>query len=243
MSNFVALDNTTHALLKVKTQYNEDCGNNINQALVFPTEFQALQREYPIFFRKHEDNRFYAVVILGLDKDENLFLDSGRWNARYIPAIQMKGPFTLEIRSFNETLSEQAEPLVKINTNDPRVNDEDGENIFLPHGGYSPYFEGILQALRRIHIGSQTQNDFFEHLSSFKLIEPVTVEANFSETSRYLVPDLYTISKERMAELTPDELHKLNMLGLLEHCFAVLSSNGNMSKIVDMKTLKSKHLV
>jgi hypothetical protein len=45
--------------------------------LVFPTEFEALQREYPILFRRGRQRRLQAVALLGLDRDENLFLDGG----------------------------------------------------------------------------------------------------------------------------------------------------------------------
>lgn len=235
MSTFAVLDHIDHANLKVKVQYGEAYGDSVNQALVFPTEFQALQREYPIFFRQSEDQKFYAVVILGLDKDENLFLESGRWNARYVPAVQMRGPFALEIRKQEE------DPLIRINMDDARVGEE-GESIFLPHGGYSPYFEDMLQVLRRLHVGANAANEFFSHLQAFNLIEPVTVQANFSETMQYTVPDVFTISRTRMESLTADELHKLNQLGLLEHCFAVLSSAGNMSRVIDMKVLKTNEL-
>ena len=239
MSNIVVLDNVAHCDLKVKTQHGEAFGDNVNQALVFPTEFQALQREYPIFFRQSAEQEFYAVVLLGLDKDENLFLDSDSWNARYVPAVQMRGPFALGIREAEGGGPDEADPLISIDLDDPRVGYEEGESVFLSHGGYSPYLELMMQTLRRIHVGAAAAHDFFAHLQSFSLIEPVTVQASFGERIQYTVPDVFTISKSRMAELTGDELHKLNSLGLLEHCFAVLSSAGNMSRLVDMKALKT----
>ncbi|WP_086934431.1 SapC family protein [Agarilytica rhodophyticola] len=242
MPTFAALDHIDHANLKVKVQYGQEYGDNINQALVFPTEFQALQREYPIFFRQSDDKKFYAVVILGLDKDENLFLQDDQWSARYVPAVQMRGPFALEIKDSQEGNLEQADPLIRINMDDARVSNEQGESIFLPHGGYSPYFEDMLQALRRIHVGASVVDDFFSQLTSFNLIEPVTVQANISETVQYTVPDVFTISRSRMESLSGDELHKLNQLGLLEHCFAVLSSSGNVSRIIDMKLRKANVL-
>ena len=239
MSNFVVLDNVAHADLKVKTLYGEAYGDNVNQVLVFPTEFQALQREYPIFFRQSDEGGFFAVVLVGLDRDENLFLDSGRWNARYVPAVRMRGPFTLGIRENEDGSLDEADPLVRIDTDDPRVGNEDGESVFMPHGGYSPYLELMMQTLRRLHVGTEVVSDFFSRLQAFDLIEPVTVQASFGERIQYTVPDVFTISKSRMAALTGDELHKLNELGLLEHCFAVLSSAGNMSRLVDMKAIKT----
>ncbi|TQV78176.1 SapC family protein [Exilibacterium tricleocarpae] len=238
MPRFTALDHVTHSSLKVKIRYGAAFGNNVNQTLVFPTEFQALQREYPLFFRQSDDRKFYAVALLGLDKDENLFIEADHWNARYVPAMHMRGPLTLKLRGAESGSAEPADPIVSIDMDDARVNNDEGENLFLTHGGYSPYFEEMLQVLRRIHVGAEIVDDFFAHLQSFDLIEPVTVEASFGETMKYTVPDVFTVSKSRMQALTGDELHKLNQLGLLEHCFAVISSAGNMSRLVDMKALK-----
>ena len=95
MTNAVLLDNVTHKDLRVKTGYSAEFGDSINLALVFPTEFTFVQREYPILFQKDSNGEFQAVALLGLDKGENLFLDKDGWNARYVPAVQRRGPFLI----------------------------------------------------------------------------------------------------------------------------------------------------
>lgn len=230
MPNFVPLDNVEHASLRVKVRYSEATQDTINQALVFPTEFQMLQREYPIFFRQDNEGKFFAVVILGLDKDENLFLDEGQWQARYIPAMQERGPFILEDAG--------DDPIVRINVDDARVSSSTGEKIFLTHGGYTPYFEEVLKTLQRVHIGARVVDDFFAYLQSFDLLEPINIQVSLNDDQRYVIPELFTISHSKMADLTGQQLYDLNQLGLLEHCFAILSSTGNVSRLIDMKVLK-----
>ena len=239
MPNFVPLDNVVHADLAVSVLYNEISGDNINQALVFPTEFNELQREYPIVFRRAGDNKFHAVVLLGLDKSENLFLEEGAWNAKYIPAIRMRGPFTLSIREDEAGNVEDNDPVVQIDMDHPNVVTGKDMPIFLPQGGHSPYLSRIINALQRLHVGKKVEDQFFSELEKYDLIEEITLEAKLSDTEQYIVPDVYTISRTRMATLTRDELHQLNQLGLLEHCFAVMSSTGNMANLVDMKILKN----
>jgi len=238
MPTFDVLDNVTHANLKVKFKFGEEFRNNVNHSPVFPTEFQALQREYPIYFRQTEDKKYYAVVLLGLDKDENLFLNDDQWQARYIPALQMRGPFVLELREQDANSPESGDPLVRIDIDDSRVNEEEGESLFLPQGGHTPFFQDMLQALRRVHVGAQVSDSFFSYLDQFGLIEPITVQANYGDTLQYTIPDMFTISQERMAALSGDDLQKLNELGLLEHCYSVIFSGANMSRLVDMKMLK-----
>ena len=238
MPNFVPLDNVVHADLTVNVLYNEMSGDNINQALVFPTEFNELQREYPIVFRRAGDNKLHAVVLLGLDKSENLFLEDGAWNAKYIPAIRMRGPFTLSIAEGDADNVAQLDPIVQIDMEHPNVVSGGGIPIFLPQGGHTAYLSQVINALQRLRVGKKVETQFFSVLEKFNLLEEITLEAKLSDTEQYIVPDIYTISRSRMTGLTGDELLQLNQLGLLEHCFSVMSSTGNMANLVDMKILK-----
>ncbi|WP_053981102.1 SapC family protein [Marinagarivorans algicola] len=238
MSSYAVLDNVAHAHLKVKSQYGESSGDNINQVLVFPTEFEMLHREYPILFRQSADQKYYAIALLGLDANENLFLKDNDWNARYIPSIRAKGPFALE-KKFDQN-KQLLDPLVVFDTADSRLDVDSGDNVFLPHGGYTPYFENILKSLNVIHKGAELVDDFFDSLVSFDLLESITIQASTDDGQRYVIPDLYTISRERLANLTADELYKLNQLNLLEHCFLVLSSLNNVSRIIEMKVLNNR---
>lgn len=230
MPKFVVLDNNAHKNLRVKRTYREEDTNN--QAIVFPSEFGLLQREYPIFFRQSEEGIFYAVVILGLDKGENLYVQDGEWNARYLPCMLKKGPFALEAP---KDKAENFDPRIIVDLDDMRVNEEEGDRVFLPQGGYAPYLEDVLATLKRLHVGASLAASFFDHMQNFKLLEPVTLQLNLSANQRYTVPELFTISRDRVAELSADELFQLNQLGLLEHCFSVMTSAGNMSLLVDKK--------
>ena len=52
VTRFVLLDNIAHKDLRVRTGYSAEFGDNVNNVLVFPTEFAFAQREYPILFRR-----------------------------------------------------------------------------------------------------------------------------------------------------------------------------------------------
>ncbi|WP_158971876.1 SapC family protein [Paraglaciecola sp. L3A3] len=239
MSNYIALDCVAHQNLKVRTGYGKVFGDNINHAVVFPTEFETLHREYPIFFRHNATSGYYAICILGFDKDENLFLEDGRWAARSIPAMCMKGPFALQLTNNKNEQQVESDPIVMVDLDNACINYEVGESVFKAHGGYTPYFEGILQAMRKINVGSQSAEAFFTILDKFKLIEPVEIKIDLAHSGSYKIADLFTISRERLVALSAEELFELNGLGLLEHCFAVVSSAGNTSHLVNMKMHRS----
>ena len=99
MTNTAVLNNVDHHDLKFIPPSAPTDADKVNQVLVFPTEFPEVQREFPIFFRKGQDGAFQPVALLGLDKDENLFLGPKGWRTRYIPAIITRGPFLIGLPS------------------------------------------------------------------------------------------------------------------------------------------------
>jgi hypothetical protein len=231
MTNRVLLNNVDHGDLRVATGHGPAFGDNINQVLIFPTEFEAVQREYPIFFRKDADGAFQSVALLGLDRDENLFLDEGGWNARYVPAIQQRGPFSIAMSQRG------GEPMIHVDLDDPRVvaGASESQPVFLPAGGNSPYLQHVARLLGVIYDGLEFGKAMFAAFEAANLIEPVDVEIKLDEHTQYDLPELYTISQDRFASLDAEGLEGLHRSGFLAAAQWVLSSLGNVGFLVDLK--------
>ena len=234
MTNRVLLNNVDHADLRVITRHGAEFGDAINQALVLPTELEAAQREYPIFLRKDANGEYQAVVLLGLDRDENLFLDASGWPARHVPAVQQRGPFSIALQEGREG----TEPMLHIDLDHPRVSRTEGEPLFLPAGGNAPYLQHVVRMMGTIYDGLEISRAFFGALESAGLIEPISVEVKLSDREEYVLPDLYTISQDRLAELPGAELERLNQAGVLRAAYMVVSSLGNMSRLIEAKNRK-----
>ena len=235
MTNRVLLNNIDHGDLRVITRYGPEFGDSINQVLVFPTEFEALQREYPIFFRRDANGELQAVALLGLDRDENLFLDERGWNARYVPAAQQRGPFSIVLQAPPPGQADAPDPMIHIDLDHPRVSRSDGEPLFLPAGGHAPYLQHISRLLGTIYDGLEVGGPFFAALEQLDLIEPVEVEAQLADGVEYVLPDLFTISQARLAALGGADLERLHRAGALRAAHAVLMSLANVSRLIDAK--------
>lgn len=235
MSNVVLLDNVEHAHLKVKAERGEAFGDHINQVLVFPNEFRALQREYPIVFRKDAAGEMQAVALLGFERDENLFLDDGVWHARYMPAVQARGPFSIGVKNPQASDAADAAPVIRIDMDNPAVGPDDGHPLFLQHGGYSPYLESIIGILETLHSGVPFSKAFFAALEDEKLIEPATLEVKISDSMQYSVPDVYSINEQQFQALASGNLERLHRAGLLAPCVWAMSSLDNISALVERK--------
>jgi hypothetical protein len=238
MTNRVLLNNVDHADLRVITRFGPEFGDGVNQVLVFPTEFDALQREYPILFRKDANGAYQAVALLGLDRDENLFLEGGRWLARYVPASQQRGPFSIALQDGGPGGSGGAQPMIHVDLDHPRVSRDEGEPLFLPAGGNGPYLQHVARLLGTIYDGLEVSGPFFAALDELGLIEPVALEVKLNDREAYDLPDVFMISQERLAALAGDDLERLHQSGLLRAAYAVLSSLGNMAWLVEAKNRK-----
>lgn len=238
MSNVELLDNVKHKDLKVDPRYRAEYGDSINQVLAFPSEFVELQKEYPILLKKdHETDQFMAVALLGLDLDENLFLEERGWNAHYVPAIQARGPFSIGLRRDEAAGNKSVEAMIQVDRDDPRIRDE-GTPVFLEQGGYTPYLKRVSKVLKIIHEGWAVAKTMYPTLNEMGLIEPVTINVDLSESETYSITNYYSISEEKLAELSGEQLKKLNDVGYLESAHHLLASQTNISRLISMKNRK-----
>ena len=235
MTNAVLLNNVDHADLRVVTRHAAEFGDGINQVLIFPTEYEEVQREYPIFFRKDPNGGFQSVALLGLDRDENLFLDAEGWQARYVPAVQRRGPFMIGFQEREDVGEVRREPMIHVDLDHSRISATEGEPIFLPQGGNSLYLEHVAALLRLIHQGLEVSEPMFAAFEALDLIRPVAVEVQLDDAEQYVLPDFLTIDEARLAELDGAALNGLHREGFLRAAFMAAASLGNVSRLIDLK--------
>ena len=147
--NSVQLNNVDHHALRVTRRYSAEFGHSVNQLLLVPSEFEEAQRDYPILFRRDSEGEFQAVALLGLDRGENLFLQDERWSARYLPATIRHGPFFLGAANDDSDTA----LATFIDLEDPRVGHGEGEPLFRPLGGNTPFLDEVIAALRTVRDG------------------------------------------------------------------------------------------
>src|SRR5438309_8943161 len=171
MARRVPLDNVEHAQLRLIDRPSVDAC--VNQTLIVPPEFEELQREYPILFRRDDDGQFQSVVILGLDRGENLFLVDGAWSGRTMPATLRRGPFFLAV---GEEQNDAHDAALVIDLDDERVSESEGDPLFLPHGGAAPVLQSVAEAPRTVHAGLEQSRAMFALFAGPEPIAPVRIE-------------------------------------------------------------------
>ena len=236
MARHALLNNVDHHDFRVIPRYGAEFGDNVATILTFPTEYADMQREYPIFFRKDKTSgEFHSVALLGFREGENLFLENGRWNARYLPGMVARGPFLIGFQEQRVDGEIRREPVIHVDLDHPRVSRTEGQSLFLPLGGNSPYLEHVATVLRGIHEGIEIARAMFAAFLELNLIESVKVEVNVSETEKYGIEGLHTIDQARLRALDGEALQRLHRFGFLESAFLVSASLGNVKSLMAMK--------
>ena len=233
------LNNVTHKDLRVINRYGAEFGDNVGTVLTFPTEYEEIQREYPIFFRKDPaTGEYQSIVLLGFSKDENLFLDGDRWDASYVPGIIARGPFLIGFQRQESGGETRDAPVIHVDLDHPRISQSDGLPVFKPQGGNSPYLDRVASILNGIHAGLEASKAMFAALTALDLIEPVKVEVKTSAEETYSLLGLHTVNREKLAGLDGQSLEKLNKAGFLQGAYLVMASMNNVRRLMERKERK-----
>ena len=236
MARYELLNNVAHKDLRIVTGFGRAFGDEIGMVTAFPTEFAELQREYPIFLRRERDGgQWQAVALLGFEANENLFLREGRWSAGYLPGYVARGPFLIGFQERTVDGELRNEPVIHVDMEHPRIGTGEGEAVFLPHGGHSPYLEHVITVLRGIRDGAEAGTAMFAAFDELGLIQPMNVELKFDGQHGASLTGLHGIDRERLAALDADALHRLHRSGYLEGAYLMLASMHNLRRLMAEK--------
>ncbi|MDN3379947.1 MULTISPECIES: SapC family protein [unclassified Pseudoalteromonas] len=226
MANHVLLDNISHKDLKVITERGAKWGDTISCTAIFPNEFTKVQAQQPIVFRKHPNTgQFEALALFGFENNENLLLDEqGNLSLNYLPLSMQRQPFLIgQQTQYNQGIPEQS-LVVHLDLDSPRLNQEQGEAIFLEHGGNSDYLNHIAQVLNTLHIENQALPAFFEQLLALNLIEAFSIEYQQKNGEKVTVGGFYTINQQVLNTLNGEQLQKLQQGGYLNAIYMAIAS-------------------
>ena len=141
-----------------------------------------------------------------------------------------RGPFSIAAPD-----DAQGEPLIRIDLDNPRVSRSEGEPIFLPHGGNSPYLERTAAILQTIYAGHRLLDPMVAAFEAAGLLQPINLEVRVGETEVHVVPEVLTIDRARLAALDGAELAELHRQGFLQSAFLLAASLGNVQRLADLK--------
>ncbi len=235
MSNHQILNNAEHGDLRVHTEAGAEYGDGVMACLTVPAEFRQAQGHFPIVFRRDiESGKFSALVLFGFESGENLFLEGGRWDARYRPVALAIQPFLV-----GRPATEDGEAQVHIDMEHPRIAaNGEGTRVFDDDGHPTPYLEAIAEKLGNLDHGYRQSAGFFAALERHDLLEPFTLQVPLHDGSKNSLVGFHTIAEARLAALDGDALGELLAEGHLLPIFMALASFSQFSELVARKNAR-----
>lgn len=236
MSKNVLLNSVEHRDLKVVTARGADYGDAVWFSITFPQEFRTVQAHYPIFFHKDSSSQqFFAVAMFGFQERENLFLQQENWRNCYVPLMIRRQPFLIGQQLVREDGIETTQRVIHIDLDHPRVSTTEGEALFLPFGGNSPYLDEVASMLETIHHGILDSKAFMATLVEHQLLESFTLDLTFSNGQKQQLAGFYTIHEEKLDALSPQLLVQLHQKGYLQAIYMAIASQANIRHLLQLK--------
>lgn len=238
MNNYALLNNVDHQDVRVITARAAKYGDRVMFAITYPAEFRNIQAFYPILFHKNTADEVWPVALFGFEEDENLFLDDDGWHAGYVPAMIRRAPFLIGYQKSKD--ASQAEPMrvLSVDMDHPRVSRNEGQPLFLPLGGRTPYLEEAAALLEDIYAGQEHGRKFVAALQEHGLLESVTMDIQLNDGSRNQLFGFHTIDEEKLRKLSGLTLEDFSERGFLLPLFMVVASTVNLRRLVELKNAR-----
>lgn len=199
-----------------------------NSLYIAAAEFPRASREYPIVFASDNQGGLFPVALLGLKKNQNLFVDkNGKWNADYIPAYARRYPFILATPD-----SKKNQFTVCIDESYPGFNTaKEGQPLFNAKGEDGPVLKQAVDFLKDYQAHVRLTEAFCKGLLELEILEPVQANVALKSGQKLSIAGFQCVSRKKLKELAPKKLTDLLKSDQLELIYCHLQSLNNVNNL------------
>jgi len=199
-------------------------------------EIAVASRDYPIAFVTGDGERsFLAMAILGLEQQQNLFVDaSGAWDTNtYVPAYVRRYPFCMA-----RVTSDGKEQTERIACVEKAAVGADGDALYDDKGAELPAWQATKTLLFEFEADLTRTEEMCATLKGLDLLEPFSVQAMPREGAPLSMTGMHRVAEQKLAELPAGELKNLMDKGILARLYAHILSQLNFQRLLDRRAAK-----
>ncbi len=200
-----------------------------NSIYIAAIEFLQISKEYPIVFAQGADEKVFPVALLGLQKNQNLFVDDkGSWKANYIPAYVRRYPFIL-------ATPDEKEPTftVCIDESYPGFNTaKEGKPLFDKKGEQLEILNQAVDFLKDYQTHVHLTTLFCENLSKLDILEPMQANIELADGDKTTLGGFLGVNRDKLKALKPAQLAELVKSDQMELICAHLASLSNLQGLM-----------
>jgi hypothetical protein len=239
MSNFVPVRKEQHQNLKIATQ--RDLGHVANQHIVPVTaaEFAQASASFPIILIKNPDSpRYRSVAMLGLEGDENLYYQAGKWSGLSVPQSVGMVPFSLGIDPEKENTLTAC-----VDVDSEFVGEDKELALFDADGKESEVLANVQKSLGRLYENEKMTENFIKELEANDLLQELELNVNLSSGEKKKLVGIFTINEEKIKALADDKVIDFHKRGLFVPIYAMLGSLGQINRLVQLRNQVSDNKI
>jgi len=203
-----------------------DCSSVYIAAIEFP----KAAAEYPIVFGSDATGNVFPVVILGMKRGQNLYVDSkGKWLARYIPGYARRYPFIL---ATPPGANKKQQFAVCIDEGYPGFNTaKEGQPLFDAKGKETAILKQAVAFLKEYQGHAERTAVFCRNLVELELLEPMQANIAMKSGEKYAIGGFQCVSRAKLKALPPKKLQDLVRSDQMELIYDHLVSLNNISNL------------
>ncbi|MDR5885056.1 SapC family protein [Vreelandella janggokensis] len=216
-----------HGELYLKAGKDFVFAKDVNSVPLMAAEFPAAASDLPIVFTNAEDNGVLPVAVLGIERDSNLMVDEdNRWQGEYVPAFFRRYPFVFASSAEGQTFT------LCIDEDYEGINsDGRGERLFDADGEQTQYLSRVLSFLQDYQAHFQRTRTFCRRLVELDLLESVEAQVRLPEGGRRTLTGFKAINRNKLKELSAEQLQTLMNNDELELIHIHLQSMRNFNRL------------
>lgn len=223
-----------HGQTKIQSIKNFDFAKSINMASIMVHEFSRAASIYPIVFVEDKlKDQFKPVVLLGLEAEENLFVQDDKWQASYIPAIIRRYPFALA------KTAEEGRFMVCIDEESDLVSKSEGQPLFKDNGEPAELMERVKRYLAELQQMDTFTESFCKYLAEKNMFTPLNMKVRIGNELRNIT-GAYIVNEERLNSLSDETFLEMRSQ---KHVPAVYSHLSSLSQIERLLNFKDKKII
>jgi hypothetical protein len=209
---------------------------NLNALPLSFTEFTVACRDYPIAFVGADAGNVIAMAVLGLEKQQNLFVTAANgWEPSvYLPAYVRRHPFCMT----RVTVDGKERP-ERVACVEKSALSDSGEPLFDAKGEPLPEWDARRKLLFEFEADLVRSEEMCRELGRHELLETFSLQAVPNQGPPLAMTGMYRVSEQKLAELVPDKLKALLQKGILARVYAHLISLANFGRLLDRRATQA----
>jgi len=198
---------------------------DLTTSMITMSEFYQSCKSYPVVFTKNEEEGWFAVALLGLEKENKFLNEEGVWTEGcYIPAYVRRYPFIYIKNEDDLLLGFDADHKIE-------KNDAGERHFFDEKEETTPFVSNVLTFMNQVQNSTKETKEFIETLVEMEILEESAISGKNAEGKDIAVNGFWILKEEKLDKLTKKNKAKLCEKNYMQPITAHLISLSNIQSL------------